>query len=72
MTLRELMTAIHLQQTYYWTVNGEGVFGVPFYVQRLLSGKYSVIVTLADDVTQALTFTIAPSPTSDPLDAELE
>jgi len=75
MTLRELMTAIANQEDHLWTVrsNGfpEGWPGVPFSLERVHHGLYRVGVAFAEDQTITLLFTAAPSPTADPLDAEL-
>jgi hypothetical protein len=74
MRLRELMTAIANQEDHLWTVknNGfpEGWPGVPFSLERVHHGLYRVGVAFADQ-TITLVLTTDPSPTNDPLDAEL-
>ena len=71
MTLRELMTAIHLQETHHWTVNGEGWPGVPYMIQRMNLGRYKVFVRVKDSEDVVMIFAAQPTKSADPLDAEL-
>jgi hypothetical protein len=77
MTLRELMTAIALHEQHHWTVtvNGfaEGWRGVPYSLTKYPSGPhYQIGVAFPSDGTvRTLDLTADPSPTADPLDAEL-
>jgi hypothetical protein len=79
MTLRELMTAIDRRESLEWTVPTRGRTairtGIPYSVMKLPSGWYAVDVDFLNvafvDCNRRLTLSPSPSPTSDPLDAEL-
>jgi hypothetical protein len=75
MTLRDVMTAIALHQLHDWETIVDGQTrlcpGIADGIKRLMGNRYAVSVFTTSRQWIVLQFTAAPSPTNDPLDAEL-
>ena len=71
MRLRELMTAIAKAGELDWIIDGVPMRGTPWGFDRLRDGTYHVTVQETEGWTKAIRLHADPSPTNDPLDAEL-
>ncbi len=75
MTLRDVMTAIALHQLHDWETIVDGQTrlcpGIVDGIKRLMGNHYAVSVFTTSREWMFLHFIADPSPTADPLDAEL-